>query len=283
MMYFLLLNAQHGHALQGQGVMSVIAFNISGLICLLANPYVILGLFILGFVSQHRLLFVRSLQLMLWMMVVGASLKALSVAVGLPALFHTKIFPSGHTLAVMAFYGPLLWWQPQPQRLFFVLLMIAYGGAICYRGYHQPVDVLGSWVIGFILLDTYHKVRMNTRSQKKYFQEDLWLWVTTLPFLFFLAWSGSVPAHAWMGFYALLGLTAATRLYPSYLDIRLSFMHRVITVLLLFSSFVGVGFLCHTLSGYLPLGLALFPWMAGGSTSIILCCVLSDLRKPSLS
>ncbi len=262
--------------------MSAIALHVSGVICLLANPYVILGIFILGFVSQHRLLFVRSLQLLLWMMVVGTSLKALSVTLGLPALFHTKIFPSGHTLTVMAFYGPLLWWQPQPQRPFFVLLMIAYGGAICYRGYHQPVDVLGSWVIGFILLDTYHKVRINTRSQKKHFQENLWLWVTTLPFLMFLAWSGPVPVHTWMGFYALLGLTAGTRLYPSYLDVRLSFMPRAIIVLLLFSSFVGVGFLCHTLSYYIPLGLALLPWIAGGATPIFLCYILSDLRKPSL-
>lgn len=70
-------------------------------------------------------------------------------------------FPSGHTIAAMAFYGFLIYFFNKELKnklikniltIFCALMILLAGFARIYLGVHWPSDVLASWILGGIWL-----------------------------------------------------------------------------------------------------------------------------------
>jgi len=65
-------------------------------------------------------------------------------------------FPSGHSQGSVTFWGVIAW--ELKKAWFWVLalfLMIAVGISRLYLGVHWPIDVLGGWLIGAVILGVY--------------------------------------------------------------------------------------------------------------------------------
>ncbi|MFC5154882.1 phosphatase PAP2 family protein [Streptomyces amakusaensis] len=83
-------------------------------------------------------------------------LKALIARPG-PLTDATGYYPSGHTATAMVAYGgaallllayPRLGWTAPAAGV----LTLATGAGLVLRGYHWPLDVLGSWLLGAVIL-----------------------------------------------------------------------------------------------------------------------------------
>jgi membrane-associated phospholipid phosphatase len=65
-------------------------------------------------------------------------------------------FPSGHSQGSVTFWGVIAW---ELKKAWFwvlaVFLMIAVGISRLYLGVHWPIDVLGGWLIGAVILGVY--------------------------------------------------------------------------------------------------------------------------------
>ena len=76
-------------------------------------------------------------------------------------------FPSGHAMASMAFYGSIivlaLNYKMEKKykwiiNIFLGILIFLIGMSRIYLGVHYPSDILGGWLIGFILLNILNEI-----------------------------------------------------------------------------------------------------------------------------
>ncbi|MGK5641312.1 phosphatase PAP2 family protein [Streptomyces sp. URMC 126] len=67
---------------------------------------------------------------------------------------HDGFFPSGHTATAAVAYGAALLLLTRSRRAAtgYVLLNAAVGAGLVHRGYHWPLDVLGSWCLAVLVL-----------------------------------------------------------------------------------------------------------------------------------
>lgn len=65
-------------------------------------------------------------------------------------------FPSGHSQGAAVFWGTIAWQLRQAWVwVLAVILMIAIGISRLYLGVHWPIDVVGGWAIGAVILGLY--------------------------------------------------------------------------------------------------------------------------------
>ena len=76
-------------------------------------------------------------------------------------------FPSGHAMASMAFYGSIIVLTLNSKmekkykwiiNIFLGILIFLIGMSRIYLGVHYPSDILGGWLIGFILLNILNEI-----------------------------------------------------------------------------------------------------------------------------
>lgn len=76
-------------------------------------------------------------------------------------------FPSGHAMASMAFYGSIIVLALNSKmekkykwiiNIFLGILIFLIGMSRIYLGVHYPSDILGGWLIGFILLNILNEI-----------------------------------------------------------------------------------------------------------------------------
>ena len=81
-------------------------------------------------------------------------------------------FPSGHSQGATVFWGTIAWQLKKAWAwIAAVIVIIAVGISRLYLGVHWPIDVVGGWIIGavilglYIIYDTTHPLRgMSTRT-----------------------------------------------------------------------------------------------------------------------
>ncbi len=70
-------------------------------------------------------------------------------------------FPSGHTASYVVFWGTLIFWIRTSNKSKFIkdavyilgtILILLVGYSRVYLGEHRPIDVLGGYIIGIIIL-----------------------------------------------------------------------------------------------------------------------------------
>lgn len=147
-----------------------------------SNIPLIGGIFLLGYLTPQRKIFVWALSLLLFTMVYNLSLKY-TWQIPLPPSLDKQgyAFPSGHMHTAVTFYGTLAYglrryfrWLPYIAAIIFA----GIGWALVFRGYHYPSDIWGSLAFGCLSLIVFFELAAFSLFSKR-------MWV--LPFMLSLA------------------------------------------------------------------------------------------------
>ncbi len=185
-----------------------------------SNEYVLSALFILGFYSQKRTEFCRTLYIVLFTMILSTFLKSIwKIPYPDPSIIAFA-FPSGHMLAAIAFWGWLAW--EFQKTWFFVLAFIilpCVAFALVYLNFHTIQDVGGAIVIQPVILMIYGCICNIFRKFKTGFI-GLILVVLSIPLIYF---TSPLRDSVWISIGSLLAVSIATYIFdPNIISSKLT-------------------------------------------------------------
>jgi membrane-associated phospholipid phosphatase len=183
---------------------------------------------------HHENIYILMLPLLLWFYEKGFARFMISVFIisvwsngALKEIFNTdrpphelwrgieepsKAFPSGHAQGPIMVWGALaLEFGKQWFTVLAALLVFLIGFSRVYLGVHWPMDVVGGWLIGAVLLWGFEFTRGFWVGERMALARRL-LWATIIPFMTLLVWrsaSWDTPkdgaGHSWILTGAFLG------------------------------------------------------------------------------
>ena len=171
------------------------------------NPFVILGLILIGFLSGREKIFVHALFLVLFTVTYNLYLKTI-FKVPLPPPLEGFAFPSGHMHSAVIFWGWLALKYPATWARGGIVLMLTFAGyGLVYEGYHYPIDILGSLAFGSLTLIIYKRLTQIQRFQIQPYLLGVILCLINMGLIFMLPIALRKPP-IWVACGGLIGLTS---------------------------------------------------------------------------
>lgn len=123
-------------------------------IFLAASNTIVLGpLFLVGFFFIDTILFGRAMCGLMFSMVYSQLLKCIFIILIPTSIGDGHVFPSGHTLASVIFYGWLLInIQYKPIIILIIVTLLGIGSSLVYFNFHNWYDVCGGVIFGAIYI-----------------------------------------------------------------------------------------------------------------------------------
>lgn len=176
----------------------------------MSHPAAVATLFFVGFLFHDRTTWGIAIMLTGFSMIVNPALKEF-FQLARPLGAEGYGFPSGHFQSSVVFYGWVAYmWPNRFIRALIAFFLIGIGFGLVYLGFHYVRDLMGSFVVGgIILLITAGFLRMQPFKDKPPTYGFLLLAVSGIPLLYLYLGEG-VPKHAWEG---LACLTLSTVLW----------------------------------------------------------------------
>jgi membrane-associated phospholipid phosphatase len=127
---------------------------LSQTICFVGNVYFMFFVLFLLLMTKKFQTFQTSLMVGATSMLINANLKMFFQIPLMAHLGNGFAFPSGHMQMSTVFYGCLLSFQLLSKKAYgFLLLAIAWG--IYYQNYHTPIELLGGFISGMMVLSLF--------------------------------------------------------------------------------------------------------------------------------
>lgn len=218
----------------------------------------IIPLIFLGLIWGKNRIFQHAALLLLFGILLNVALKG-TFKIPLASWMQKEgfAFPSGHMQASVVFYGWLM--SQYRYRTFQVISLVLLGGiawGLIYFGYHNLLDVFGAVVVASLLLWGYRKLLQYPPKS---------IFITLLLSMHILMLYNamqyvSIPKHAFMAYYALLGFLISDYFLPSKTPEKALLFTKIVATI----SILGIEFLMwrHLLPLFenLPPYLSQSPW-----------------------
>lgn len=247
---------------------------------LFSDDFIIIPLFILGFIWFDRDSFYHAACLMLLCILLNVALKV-SFQVPLAPFLHKKgfAFPSGHMQLVTVFY---LWLAYKVKTTWFslmiVALLIGIGLSLIHFGYHTYYDVIAALFVALLLLGLYYLVFSKWPKLLPW----LSLAAATLLLLYIDLHYGFIEIYVWMAYYALWGLVVAHNMISKKI-VELFISHKLLSTLICFVTIVLIhAFFRYGVGGHFPVYIYQLQWFFIGLIipwSILCATSLMNLKK----
>ncbi len=176
---------------------------------LFSHDTVIIPFLVLGYIWWSKEIFFHALGLILMNMLLNCALKVTFKVPLDPSISPDWFaFPSGHMQLSVVFYG---WSFKSTRHLLLrglcVCICIGIAGGILYFNYHQPYDIAGGIAVGLLWLWMYQKL-LKSLSNTSSLNVSGTLIVLATTLMFYMQWAYGLKDHAWMAYYALIGVQA---------------------------------------------------------------------------
>ncbi|WP_395477560.1 phosphatase PAP2 family protein [Rickettsia endosymbiont of Pantilius tunicatus] len=138
-------------------------------------------------------------------------------------------------ISCVVFYG-WLFVNIRHSLLRIIILIVSTGIAfsLVYRGYHYPIDIIGSVTIGMIIIAFAYSLINEQIIQKYPYLFGTFIWLLTVPMVVYL----KIPdvncmIWVWAVFLGLLGFTISWGLFYKYFDLPQSKLNRFFNLVIL--------------------------------------------------
>ena len=216
---------------------------IANCFLIFSDDFIIIPLFILGFIWYDRTIFYHVACLILLSILLNVALKV-SFQVPLSPLLNKKgfAFPSGHMQLVTVFYGWLAY-QIKNKWLtsLIIVLLIGIAFSLVHFNYHNYYDIIGGVIVAVLLLSFYLIALLKVPQKLPWFC----LALATLLMIYIAFYYGQIEFYVWTAYYTLCGFVVAEKIAGKKM-IEMLRAHKLLATLL---CFLIVG-LIHTFFRY---------------------------------
>lgn len=218
------------------------------------QPYCYIPIIILGVVMLDRQLFANTICVLLFTTLLSILLKYTCKIPLNPALNIVGFaFPSGHMSSAMAFYGWLFAnIRHSLLRIAIVVIISGIGFYLVYKGYHYPIDIIGSVTIVMTVIAFSYSLTKEQIVQKYPFMFGAILWILTVPMVIYLKiLNVNCLAWVWTVFWGLLGFTISWKLFYKYFDLPQSKLNLAINLFMLITFIAIIKYIDYLFKQYL--------------------------------
>lgn len=179
---------------------------LAKLLLLTGEPVTVAILFLVGFWFHDRTTWGIAIMLAGFSMVLNPALKEY-FALPRPEGAEGFGFPSGHFQGAMCFYGWLFIRLPQTwAKVLTALLLAGIAFGLVYLGYHYPRDIIGSFVVGCLVIGLASELLdRQPFVDKPYLMGCVLLAIGIFPLAYMLFHSG-IQKHSLVGYAAIVAV-----------------------------------------------------------------------------